>query len=78
MFIFFVGAYGALLGAGIPIAQAIRKKNDPVAWMWGGFAAGTVFALKSKIKLPPEIYVIEINITEETCLFYCKLKPRAV
>ncbi|XP_057298668.1 uncharacterized protein LOC130629471 [Hydractinia symbiolongicarpus] len=43
----FGGAYGALLGAGIPIAQAIRKKNDPVAWMWGGFAAGTVFALKS-------------------------------
>uniref|UniRef100_A0A7M5U7P5 NADH-ubiquinone oxidoreductase subunit B14.7 n=1 Tax=Clytia hemisphaerica TaxID=252671 RepID=A0A7M5U7P5_9CNID len=41
------GGAGLVLGAGIPIAQAVRKKNDPIAWMWGGFAAGAVFALKS-------------------------------
>ena len=49
--ILFLGTSGAVLGAAIPIAQAIRKKNDPIAWMWGGFAAGSVFGLKSKFRI---------------------------
>lgn len=43
---YLLGASGLVLGAGIPIAQAIRNKNDPIAWMMGGFTAGAVFALK--------------------------------
>lgn len=45
----FKGGAGLVLGAGIPLAQAYRGKNDPMAWMMGGFAAGAVFALKSKL-----------------------------
>lgn len=41
------GAFGLTLGVGIPLAQAIRNKNDPWAWAWGGFAAGSVFGLRS-------------------------------
>ena len=47
----FKGGAGLVLGAGIPLAQAYRGKNDPMAWMMGGFAAGAVFALKSKLLL---------------------------
>jgi len=36
-----------VLGVGIPVAQAIRGKNDPIAWGMGGFAAGTIFGVRS-------------------------------
>ena len=41
-----MAGFGAALGGGITIAQAVRHKNDPATWGLGGFAAGTVFAMR--------------------------------
>ena len=59
----FKGGAGLVLGAGIPLAQAYRGKNDPMAWMMGGFAAGAVFALKSKLSLI--IYNVSSRIAQK-------------
>jgi len=48
------------LGASIPIAQAMRGKNDAIAWLYGGFAAGAVFALRSKLFLIPQFDTVVI------------------
>nr|XP_047122752.1 uncharacterized protein LOC105844705 [Hydra vulgaris] len=41
------GTAGLVLGAGVPIVQAIRKKDDPIAWGIAGLASGSVFGLRS-------------------------------